>query len=76
MIRPKDGPSKQKDPELLKLVQVIDGLNQHEVAADAGVTQTTITRLRRGIGQPQFFVIQCIAEAVGYEVIIRPKEAK
>lgn len=67
-------PTAQRHPQLLRLVQEMDrNWTQLELAAKAGVSQTTLTQLRQGKTTTQFDLIDAVATAMGYEVIIRKK---
>jgi transcriptional regulator with XRE-family HTH domain len=44
------------------------GMSQGELAAKVGITQSTLSRMERGQGQPDAFTMRKLAEALGVSV--------
>ena len=53
----------------IRLARIRAGLDQYELADRAGVTQTTISRLERGIGAPHGKTLGKLAAALGVDVL-------
>lgn len=45
-----------------------------ELAEKTGYHENTISQWRRGIAEPTFYAVLCIAEATGYEIKFIKKE--
>jgi transcriptional regulator with XRE-family HTH domain len=58
-----------------RLIQAIrdTGLPQREVSRIAGVDETLVSRFMRGLRQPNFETIDKILDALGLEIVIRPR---
>jgi transcriptional regulator with XRE-family HTH domain len=49
------------------------GLSQREVSRVTGVDETLVSRFLRGLRQPNFETIDKILDALGLEIVVRPR---
>jgi transcriptional regulator with XRE-family HTH domain len=58
-----------------RLIQAVrdTGLSQREVSRVTGVDETLISRFMRGLRQPNFETIDQLLDALGLEIVVRPR---
>ena len=52
------------------------GLSQKEVSKRSGVSASTISGFERGQFVPNIYTVECIIEALGYELQVVKKEGR
>lgn len=51
-------------------------VNQRELADLCGVSEHALCNLERGIGNPTFDVLESVAEVLGLELLLKPKDVE
>jgi transcriptional regulator with XRE-family HTH domain len=68
-------PSKERDTELFNLLRLMRGLKTTEIAKDAGLAHSTVSKLRcRTTRWPRWSTARAIAEACGYRMEFVPAD--
>lgn len=66
-----------RDRQIFEVLRLVRGLNHSEVARKAGISQSTVSKLRRstkdgGTRFPHSVTLQAIAKAAGYKMTWEP----
>lgn len=60
--------------KMLRYMRISSGLNQTELAKNLNIAQTTLSGYETHYSNPDFEMIEKIAELCGFEVIFRKKK--